>query len=135
MNRLRNVAALVVLLLGVAALLFALRSYTGGDDEGADPTPDASASPTPTPSLAPARMATTRIEQDIKERLDANAGRPTRIECPERVSQKIGTDFTCDVFFDDEPGTAAIATAVVKIDGPDGHFTWRSTPKSQEDQG
>jgi hypothetical protein len=130
-NGLRKVAALVVVLLGVAALLFALRSCSSDDGAG-DSDPEASATATPAPSLAPARMATTRIEQAIKERLDANAGRPTRIECPERVSQKIGTDFSCEVFFDDEPGTAAIATAAVTIDGPDGHFVWKSTPKSQD---
>lgn len=128
----RKVAALVVVLLGVAALLFALRSCSsdddGGSDPGADPTPSASASP----SLAPTRMTTTRIEQSIKTRLDQNAGQPTRVECPDRVLQKIGTAFDCQVFFANQPNTAAVAVAAVKIDGPDGHFTWNSKPVSQE---
>lgn len=130
MKGLRKVAALVVVLLGVAALLFALRSC-GSDDAGPDPESTASAEPTAPPSLAPAKMSTTKIERTIKARLDQNAGRPTRIECPERVAQKIGTTFDCEVFFDDEPDTAAIATAAVEIDGPDGHYVWTSTPKSQ----
>lgn len=132
MKGLRKVAALVVVLLGVAALLFALRSCSS-DDAGPDPEPTASAEPTAPPSLAPAKMSTTKIERTIKTRLDQNAGRPTRIECPERVAQKIGTTFDCEVFFDDEPDTAAIATAAVEIDGPDGHYVWTSTPKSQEE--
>lgn len=133
MNGLRKVAALVVVLLGVAALLFALRSCAGQDDAGSDPEASASAEPTATPSPEPAKMATTKIERSIKARLDQNAGRPTRIECPKRVAQKIGTTFECDVFFDDEPGTAAIAEASVEIDGPDGHYVWTSTPKPRGD--
>lgn len=133
MKRMRKVAALVVLLLGVAALLFVLRSCSTDDDGGSDPTPDSAASPSATPSLTAAKMSTTRIERAIKARLDQNAGEPTRIECPARVSQKIGTSFDCDVFFAEQPDTAAVATAAVEIDGPDGHYTWKSTPKSQED--
>jgi hypothetical protein len=130
-KKMRKVAALVVVLLGVAALLFALRSCSPDDDGGsgssADPTPSASASP----SLAPTKMTTTRIEQSIKTRLDQNAGQPTRVECPDRVLQKIGTAFDCQVFFANQPNTAAVAVAAVKIDGPDGHFTWNSKPVSQ----
>lgn len=133
MKGLRKVAALVVVLLGVAALLFALRSCSSDDDAGSEPESTASAEPTAPPSLAPAKMSTTKIERTIKARLDRNAGRPTRIECPERVAQKIGTTFDCEVFFDDEPDTAAIASAAVEIDGPDGHYVWTSTPKSQEE--
>ena len=128
----KKIVAVVVLLLGVAALMFALRSCasdSGGDGPSAEP----SATPSATPSLAPVKMATTRISDAIKTRLDEVAGRPTRIECPKRVAQKIGTEFECDVFFEDEPdGTAAAAVAEVEIDGPDGHFTWTSTPAGQE---
>lgn len=130
MNGLRKAAAFVVVLLGVAALLFALRSCSGDDAGGSDPAPDASASPSATPSLAAAKMSTTKIEQAIKARLDQNAGQATRVECPDRVKQKVGTTFDCDVFFDDQPNTAAVARADVKIDGPDGHFTWTSEPTS-----
>lgn len=132
MNGLRKVAAVVVVLLGVAALLFALRSCSSDESTDDGAAPDATATPSATPSLAPAKMTTTRIEESIKARLDQNAGQPTRIECPDRVEQKIGTTFSCEVFFADQPGTAAVATAAVEIDGPDGRYSWRSTPKSGE---
>lgn len=126
----RRIASVVVLLLGVAALLFALRSCA--EDEPVAEEPQPTASPSPSPTLEAAKMGTTTIEESIKARLDEVSGRPTRIECPERVAQKVGTAFECDVFFDDEPETAAVATAAVEIDGPDGHFTWTSTPTSNQ---
>lgn len=123
----RKLVGLVVVVLGVAALLFALRSCSadeGGSDAGeADPSASASASPAP----EAVKMSTTKIEQAIKARLDVNAGEATVVECPDSVSQKVGTEFTCDVFFEAQPGTAAAATAEVEIDGPDGHYSWTST--------
>lgn len=126
----RKIAAVVVVLLGIAALLFGLRSCSTSEDS-AGPGAAPSATPSATPSLAPVRMSTTTISEAIKARLDVVSQRPTRIECPERVAQKIGTTFECEVFFDDEPDAAAVATADVEIDGPDGTYSWTSTPKGQ----
>lgn len=126
MRSFRRVGYVVVLLLGVGLLLFALRSCQSDD---ATPTPESEPSASASPSLAPARMTTTKIESSIKTRLDEVSGRPTRVECPEKVEQKVGTAFDCDVFYDDDPGTAAVATASVEIDGPDGRYSWESTPK------
>ncbi|MGJ9412109.1 DUF4333 domain-containing protein [Aeromicrobium sp. CF4.19] len=123
-----KLTAVVVLLLGIGALLFGLRSCSA--DESGDPEPSPSASASPSESLAPVEMTTGVIEENIKERLDANAGQPTRIECPERVQQKIGTTFDCEVFFADQPDTEAVSTAKVEINGPDGAFTWNAEPNS-----
>lgn len=132
MSGLRKVAAVVVVLLGVGALLLVLRSCSSQDGDGSDPAPDASASASVTAPPERAKISTTKIEQSIKTRLDRNAGQATRVECPDRVNQKIGNTFDCDVFFDDQPGTAAVARAVVKISGPDGAFEWTSEPASGE---
>lgn len=128
----RKLVGLVVVVLGVAALLFALRSCSSekGDSEVLGPDPSASASGSPEPQAV--KMSTTKIEQAIKARLDSNAGEATVVECPDSVSQKVGTEFTCDVFFEAQPDTAAAAIAEVEIDGPDGHYTWRSVTNQGE---
>lgn len=120
-----KVTAVIVLLLGVGALLFALRSCTA-EDSTAEPEP--SASPSASRSLAPVRMTTNVISDAIKTRLDENAGQPTRVECPDEVEQSVGTTFECEVFLENQPGTEAVSIANVEIDGPDGAFTWEATP-------
>lgn len=131
MKAYRKLVGLVVVVLGVAALLFALRSCAA-DDGDDDSSPESSASASASPSAQAVKMSTTKIEQAIKARLDSNAGEPTVVECPESVSQKVGTEFTCDVFLESQPDAAAAATAEVEIDGPDGHYTWRSVANQGE---
>lgn len=130
MNVLQKAAAFVVVLLGVAALLFALRTCSGENEAAPKPKPAPSASASATPSPQAATMSTTTIEQAIKAKLDQSSGRATRVTCPDRVAEKVGTTFGCDVFFEAQANAAAVAKAAVKIDGPDGHFTWSSKPTS-----
>ncbi len=121
-----KVTAAIVLLIVAGAVLFGLRSC--GADGGSAPDDEASGDPTPSESLAPVKMSTDKIAEAIKTRLDERSGQPTRVECPDKVEQKIGTTFECDVFFADQPNTAAVSTAVVEINGPDGAFVWEATP-------
>ena len=118
-----KVAAAIVLLIGIGALIFGLRSC-GADDTG----PDAGGSddPAPSESVAPVKMSTEQISGAIKAKLDENAGQPTRVECPDKVEQKVGTTFECEVFFADQPDTEAVSTASVEINGPDGAFVWEA---------
>ncbi|WP_375003263.1 DUF4333 domain-containing protein [Aeromicrobium sp. CTD01-1L150] len=118
-----KVAAVIVLLIGIGVLLFGLRSCSADDtDSDAAPSDD----PAPSESLAPVQMSTEQISDAIKAKLDDNAGQPTRVECPEKVDQKVGTTFECDVFFADQPDTGAVSTASVEINGPDGAFVWEA---------
>lgn len=125
----RKITTVVLILLGVAAILFALRSCQNDKESAAAPEPTASV----TESVKPRSvlMSTVSIENKIKARLETVSGRKISVECPGKVKQKVGTKFDCEVFFADEPGTAAVSTASVKVDGPDGHFTWTATPKEQ----
>ena len=118
--------AAIVALIALGAVLFGLRSCEA--DGGASSEEEAASDPTPSESLAPVKMSTDKIAEAIKTRLDERAGQPTRVECPEQVEQKVGTTFECDVFFDDQPNTPAVSTAVVEINGPDGAFVWEATP-------
>lgn len=125
----RKIATVVLILLGVAAILFALRSCQEDSKDGAAAEPTPSATKTLTPRAV--KMSTVVMERRISARLQVTSGRKIRVECPPKVQQKIGTKFTCEVFFADEPGTAAVSTARVVVDGPDGHFRWVATPKDQ----
>ncbi|KQY59123.1 hypothetical protein ASD11_05875 [Aeromicrobium sp. Root495] len=125
----RKITTVVLILLGAAAILFALRSCQQDTADEAAPEPSA----TVTEKVKPRSvlMSTVSIENKIKTRLETVSNRKISVECPKKVKQKVGTTFDCDVFFADEPGTAAVSTADVEIDGPDGHFTWKATPKEQ----
>jgi hypothetical protein len=76
-------------------------------------------------------MSTSGVQDNIERKLTAREGRQIKAECPKKVDQAIGTTFTCDVFFDGRDD--AIATANVKIDGPNGEFSWKSEPKVKSD--
>lgn len=121
-----RVTAAIVPILAIGALLVGLRACSA-DDPAAD-EPGASSEPTPEESLAPVQMSTAQISEAIRTRLDERAGQPTRVECPERVEQKVGTTFECDVFFAEQPNTPPVSTATVEINGPDGAFVWEAVP-------
>ena len=125
----RKVATVVLILLGIAAILFALRSCQEDSNDGAAAEPTPSATQTLKPRAV--KMSTVVMERKISARLEVTSGRKIKVVCPPKVKQKIGTKFSCDVFFADEPGTGAVSTAKVVVDGPDGHFTWVATPKDQ----
>lgn len=122
-----RVTAAIVLILAIGALLIGLRACSADDGGGAD-DPGASSEPAPGESLAPVQMSTKQISEAIRTRLDERAGQPTRVKCPKRVEQKVGTTFECDVFFAEQPNTAAVSTATVEINGPDGAFVWEAVP-------
>ena len=69
-------------------------------------------------------MSTDGVEDNIERKLTSSEGRQIKADCPKKVDQAIGTEFTCDVFFADRED--AIAVANVVIDGPDGEFSWKS---------
>ena len=72
-------------------------------------------------------MSTSGVKDNIERRLTQREGRQIKADCPPKVNQEIGTEFTCDVFFADRED--AIAVANVVIDGPNGEFSWKSEPK------
>lgn len=122
-----RVTAAIVLILAIGVLLVGLRACSA-DDEGVPDDPAATGEPTPEESLAPVQMSTQQISEAIRTRLDQRANQPTRVECPERVEQKVGTTFECDVFFAEQPNTPPVSTATVEINGPDGAFVWEAVP-------
>ncbi len=109
-----NVAFVVATLMIIAGAVFWLMD---GKSEDGKPA----AKPTVQPVVL---MSTDGVEDNIERRLAQREGRQIKANCPKKVDQAIGTTFTCQVFFvgrDD-----AIAVADVKIDGPNGEFSWKS---------
>lgn len=118
MNKtLTNVAFVVATLMIVAGGVFWYHDRGGDDSE-----PDSK--PTVKPVVL---MSTDGVKENIERRLAQREGRQIKAVCPKKVDQAIGTTFTCDVFFAGRDD--AIATAQVKIDGPNGEFAWKSEPK------
>lgn len=119
----RRVATVLLVVLGIAAAILAIRGFTS--DEGSSSKPEPSATQT---SEGPQR-ATDYIEDGIAQRLTRVSGQKTRVRCPSVVSAKVGTSFTCKVRYANED--AVVSIAKVKIDGPDGHYSWDAEPANK----
>lgn len=117
----RRVAAIILVIIAAAMVIVALRGFLD-DDSDSSPT---SPSPSNEADKGPQRH-TDYVEQGIAERLTQRSGKQTDVTCPEAVSAKVGTKFTCKIRYagDDE----VVSKAKVKIDGKDGHYTWDANP-------
>lgn len=116
----RRIALVVLVLLGVVAVILAVRGFTSDDASTPEPKPSTTESP-----KGPQR-ATDYVENGIARRLTQVSGQNTRVTCPSPVSAKVGTSFTCKVRYANKD--AVVSIAKVKIDGPDGHYTWDAEP-------
>ena len=112
-----NVAFMVATLLVIAGAIFWFKDTLSEKKE-----PEAKETVKPV-----VLMSTNGVQDNIERKLTAREGRQIKAECPKKVDQAIGTTFTCDVFFADRDD--AIAVANVKIDGPNGEFSWKSEAK------
>ncbi|MCW2801920.1 MAG: hypothetical protein JWN06_137 [Propionibacteriaceae bacterium] len=120
MRRLPYVIAYVIATaLIITGLIYGLRSRGGDDDKPSAATPSAKATPVK-------YMSSDGVIENIERRLTEHQGRQMKASCPKRVAMTVGSTFTCDVYFADRKD--AIGIAQVKIDGPNGEFSWKSKP-------
>lgn len=116
MKRIINGALLVVVLGGVAALIFAVMSW--GDDPAKKEVAPAA------PKIV--YMSTEGVVANIERRLQGQAGFAVKAKCPKKVDEAVGSKFRCSVRKAGRDDKIAIAT--VKINGENGQFTWSSKP-------
>ena len=116
------IAYVVATAMIIAGLIYGIQSL-GGDD---DTKPVAK----PTSTVKPVKyMSSGGVVENIERRLTKHQGRQMKATCPKRVAMTVGSTFSCDVYFAGR--TDAIGIAQVKIDGPNGQFSWTSEPIAQ----
>jgi len=113
------IAYVVATAMIIAGLIYGIQSL-GGDD---DTKPAAK----PTSTVKPVKyMSSGGVVENIERRLTKHQGRQMKATCPKRVVMTVGSTFSCNVYFAGRPD--AIGIAQVKIDGPNGGFSWTSEP-------
>lgn len=114
MKKAINVLLVLAIALVIAAAVVAIKTF-GSDDESAKPTP----------KDAPiVYMTTGGVKENIERHLGEKTGRVIEVRCPKKVNEAIGTTFRCSVRYAGREDRLAIAS--VKIDGPQGEFSWKS---------